>query len=348
MKAEIADKASIRSAPRPNCALCGSEGRYVHLKQQDRLFEASGFWNFKKCCNRRCGLIWLDPMPLDEDIANAYVSYYTHAVREGGEGTGLLRRAFRFAKRGYQAGKYGYRPISLGSRIAGTVLYLFPVRRGEVDAEVRFLRAVPQGRLLDVGCGSGEWIASMQKRDWNAEGVDFDQHAVDVARQAGLDVRCGSLEQQGFSSDSFDAVTLNHVIEHLPDPVRSVAECARIMKPTGKLVLLTPNGASLGHSVFKQNWRGLEPPRHLHIFSIPSLCSMLKLAGLSKLKIYPQIAKSVVYESLILQQARVISFASGPRDWRAWLCARLFASLEFCLVKIKPSLADCIAVVAMK
>jgi 2-polyprenyl-3-methyl-5-hydroxy-6-metoxy-1,4-benzoquinol methylase len=349
MKGEIADETRIRTAPSPNCALCGSDGQSLYLGQKDRLFGASGLWDVKKCRNRECGLMWLDPMPLKEDIGKAYANYYTHAGRESGQRAGLLKRILWQMKRGYHTAKYGYRTgESFLARCAGKLLYLFPIRRGEVDAEVRFLHAVPAGRLLDVGCGSGAWMVSMRKLGWQVLGVDFDENAVKVARLEGLDVRCGSLEEQGFSNDSFDAVTLSHVIEHVPDPVRTLAECARILKPAGKLVLLTPNGASLGHRVFRKYWRGLEPPRHLHIFSIESLTSILKLAGFTQVTVHPQIASTVLYESIRLWRGLGGSFRESRRNLPAWVFARLFAVLELCLVKVTPSVADCIAGVAVK
>jgi 2-polyprenyl-3-methyl-5-hydroxy-6-metoxy-1,4-benzoquinol methylase len=350
MKVDITDQARIRAVPCRSCASCGSEGVYLYLEQQDRLFGANGLWNLKKCSNRKCGLIWLDPMPLEEDIGKAYANYYTHAAPVSGRKAGLLKQILRLMKRGYHAAKYGYRTGSepFWVRYLGSLLYFFPIRRGDVDAEVRFLHAVPKGRLLDVGCGSGEWLASMQKLGWQVLGVDFDENAVKIARQEGLEVRTGSLEEQGFPDGSFDAVTLSHVIEHVPDPARTLAECARILKPAGKLVLLTPNAASLGHRLFKKHWRGLEPPRHLHIFSIESLPSMLEVAGFRQVTVYPQIASSVLYESILLWRGLWGSHRNARRNWPAWSLARFISLLELSLIKFRPSVGDCIAAVAAK
>ena len=73
------DAKHIRSAPALSCCLCGRAGQFLYSAQPDRLFGAAGSWNLKQCSNRVCGLIWLDPMPLAEDIGKAYASYYTHA-----------------------------------------------------------------------------------------------------------------------------------------------------------------------------------------------------------------------------------------------------------------------------
>ncbi len=97
--------------------------------------------------------------------------------------------------------------------------------------------------------------------------MEIDQDAVTIARSLGLEVRCGSLEEQGYPAESFDAVTLCHVVEHLSDPRATIDECFRILKPSGRLVVATPNSDSLSRRLFGKDWRGLEPPRHLMVFS---------------------------------------------------------------------------------
>ncbi|MDD5141089.1 MAG: class I SAM-dependent methyltransferase [Verrucomicrobiales bacterium] len=350
MAVEPAEARKIRTAPRPKCSLCGSDGRFIYSEQKDRLFGASGSWHLKSCPDRKCGLIWLDPMPIPEDIGKAYEHYYTHATQNGNSRAGWLKQTYQLMQREYLAGKYNYPAGSQSAVIKslGKLLYLFPVHRNEIDSEARFLSAISRGHLLDVGCGSGEWLASMRDLGWLVRGVDFDENAVRVARQRGLEVECGSLEQQAFSNDSFDVVTLNHVIEHVPDPIKTLAECARILKPGGRLILFTPNNASLSHQLFKQDWRGLEPPRHLHLFSMQSLQQSLGLAGFREVFFYPQIAKSVICESILLWRGRTGPFTASDRNWPMRVFARFFNYLEWFLLKWNPSVADCMAAVAIK
>jgi SAM-dependent methyltransferase len=228
------------------------------------------------------------------------------------------------------------------------LMYAFPMSRRQADAEVRFLKYVPDGQLLDVGCGSGAWLKSMRELGWRAEGVDFDENAIAVAQQDGLKVSAGSLEQQGYPSDKFDAVTLSHVIEHVPDPVGTLTECARILKPGGKLIVATPNNWSLGHRLFRKNWRGLEPPRHLHIFSPQSLRRTLQLAGFSRVSIRPQIARSVIAESFFLWRGASGAAVVSARSVSGWLFARAFNAVELGLVSFFPSVADCTTAIAVK
>jgi len=333
----------IKSESCPTCAVCGSEGEFIYLKQQDRMFGASGEWNLKRCTNEQCLLIWLDPMPVEEDIGKAYARYYTHTSLDIPGRLGALKREYLTQKYNYQFG-------SASHTIPGTRQFLSfpPFRHSSADGDVRFLHAVPHGRLLDVGCGSGDWLLSMRELGWEVTGVDFDENAVKVGRQRGLTINCGALEQQHFSNDSFDAVTLNHAIEHVPDPVGTLSECVRILKPGGKLVVFTPNGSSLGHRIFKEYWRGLEPPRHLHIFSFQSVRCALRQAGFQKMSVLPQVADSIIYESYLLRRGYRGSFVGARRRWIIWLFARFFCSIERLLVKWKPSIADCVAVIAEK
>jgi 2-polyprenyl-3-methyl-5-hydroxy-6-metoxy-1,4-benzoquinol methylase len=339
----------IRSVPRPVCALCGGEGEFIHRDQTDRLFGAGGTWNFKRCADPECGLIWLDPMPLPEDLGKAYLNYYTHSTHGPTAKTLGLAGILRKMERGYWAAKYGYAIASSPrEKILGRLLYLFPFRRRVADDVIRFLPAKPKGRLLDVGCGSGHWLRFMREMGWQVEGLDFDERAIEVARQSKLAVRCGTLERQYFPGENYDAITLQHVIEHVPHPLGTLSECARLLKSDGKLIIATPNGASLSHRMFGANWRGLEPPRHLHVFSPASLRRMLEKAGFENIVVVPAIAKSVLYESLLLRSGQGDFTKGTPRSWPAQKTALVLRFFEFWALKIFPLASDCIVAIAVK
>ena len=120
----------------------------------------------------------------------------------------------------------------------------------------------------------------MRIAGWEVEGLDFDEKAIDRAwREYGVTVRHGDLRAACYPDGSFDAVTMNHVIEHVHDPIAPLAESWRILISGGRLVVATPNIASSGHERFGRNWRGLEPPRHLHLFSEKTLAEAARHAG---------------------------------------------------------------------
>lgn len=333
----------------PACCLCGAEGRPLYRGLRDRLFGAPGEWLLRQCPDPECGLFWLDPMPRPEEIGKAYARYYTHAAGENG-GAGVAKRAWRTLKAAYLTGRFGYNGgvTRLGTRALAGLMYLLPLRRREVDASVRYLAHQPGGRLLDVGCGSGDWLAQMRRLGWNAEGLDFDPAAVEVARTRNLTVRLGPLEQQDYPPETFDAVTLHHVIEHVPDPVATLRACHRILRAGGRLVVATPNARSLSHRVFRGDWRGLEPPRHLHVFTPESLRRALQHAGFRRMTLHPQIVFSVVYESLRLRWGQTDPFPPTQPFRSAQMRAKVFNLWELARVCTRPELADCMAVVAEK
>src|SRR5262249_48013144 len=136
------------------------------------------------------------------------------------------------------------------------------------------------GRVLDVGCGDGGFLNRIRRAGWAVEGLDFDEEAIKAAKvKYGLDLKQGDLSSVHFPEASFDAIVLNHVIEHVPNPLETFAQCHTLVKPGGRFVMTTPNSMSIGHETFQVYWRGLEPPRHLHIFSGRTLKECAERSG---------------------------------------------------------------------
>ena len=258
----------IRTRPCPTCSLCGTEGAFLYRGLSDRFCGVTGKWNFRKCPNSVCGLIWLDPMPLEREIGKAYPEgYYTHT--EEVSHRSLLWRTYCLAREGYWATKYGYckDAMPMWKKLFGMVIYAIPLKRGSTDLNVMFLRAQVNGKLLDVGCGNGAWLAGMRDLGWDAEGMDVDVNAVRKARERNLPVRSGTLTELDFPDNHFDAVTLNHIVEHVYSPRDLLTMCYRILKPGGRITVSTPNIESWGHERLGSDWFNLDPPRHLMLMN---------------------------------------------------------------------------------
>ena len=237
------------------------KGKELYVGLADRLFNAPGVWNLKQCADDSCGLVWLDPMPMEEDIAFAYRSYYTH------QGEDAIRN---FGKMSYQL------LCGVLSRATGLINEKRAIR-------TRYLGDQTPGNMLEIGCGSGDYMKYMKNLGWRVEGVEIDPAACRCAREENLlTVHEGTLESAVFPDNGFDAIVMNHVIEHIYNPVELLKECHRIIKPGGRVILITPNIESWGHSQFQENWRGLEPPRHIHIFSPRTMNKMAKLANFKR------------------------------------------------------------------
>ena len=292
---------------RPKCPLCGSRTDSLHPNLHDDLFGSIGVWHLHRCSDIDCGMGSLQPPPTSAEIIAAYESYHTHAPDRGPDSepagsadTGpmsFLTRVWGGARERYQSRRFGYtaKPLPpITAAVATALSWLIPLlpgHRADFEAAAFYLHA-PQTllansastgakpRLLEVGCGSGKILSRMQSFGWEVTGTDFDDNAVNAARSRNLDVRSGTLAAQNFAPESFDAIVLKHVIEHLPEPVAELALCNRLLKPGGKLIVLTPNLAGRGHALWQRHWRGLEPPRHLQIFTPQSLKTALNGGGL--------------------------------------------------------------------
>lgn len=279
---ESFENEGVRVRSMENCLPCGRQGRLLYGALSDQLFSAPGSWNLLKCGG--CGHVWLNPQPLREDIGKLYVHYPTHRQERSAVSSLPVKASLRDKVLGsVLAAHLGYPniPSSRAWERIGKIGRLVPLLRDWAGCSVMHLPAALCGRLLDVGCGSGGFIAAMRERGWQVQGVEPDPEAALVARESfGLEVTCGTLEEAALPGASVDAITLHHVIEHVLDPVALLTECCRVLRPRGRLVAVTPNVESLGHRFFKSCWRGLELPRHLHLFSLRSLQTCADRAGL--------------------------------------------------------------------
>lgn len=254
---------SIAVEAQPLCYLCGNSGEILYNGLEDNLFGVPGKWSFKKCSNPNCRHIWLDPVPTRDNIDKAYQNYYTH-------------------------GQPGAAQYTLSARVVRSILhpvsiYLLRMRSERKRYKYMFLGEMPAGRLLEVGCGNGKRLVRMQTLGWEVMGQEVDAKAAKhVSDNCKIRVHLGPLETLPSDIKKFDVVILSHVIEHVHDPVELLLTCHHFLKENGLLVIMTPNAASYGHRKFGKLWRGLEPPRHLHLFTCNTLTQIVNAAGFKR------------------------------------------------------------------
>lgn len=138
-------------------------------------------------------------------------------------------------------------------------------------------------RILDVGCGDGFHLKLLEKYGkpgWEVEGVDFDERAVSMARKSGLTVHHGKVQTAGLPKENYDLVFTIQTIEHLDNPPEVLAHINSLLKPGGKLVIVTDNTGSVDFKWFKKKyWGGYHFPRHWNLFNKKSLAALAVKTG---------------------------------------------------------------------
>ena len=132
-------------------------------------------------------------------------------------------------------------------------------------------RLKPAAFILEVGSGSGQLAAYLKKKGFNVEVTDISMDILEeIKRLYGIEGYCGSLEEIEFPH-LYDAVILNNVLEHLPNPVQTLKRAQQLLTPRGLVFVEVPNIASFQFKIFKRSWFPLQIPQHLFHFSPASL-----------------------------------------------------------------------------
>ncbi len=200
------------------------------------------------------------------------------------------------------------------------------VRKQAARLKYMGLRDDKPGSLLELGVGGGRFLYRMKKRGWDVTGVDIDPKVAErISRKYQINVYTGDVTNLEIGQQ-FDVVTLNQTVEHLVDPMAVLKKCHGLLKPGGRIVITTPNVESLGATLFKEYWRGWEPPRHLHLYSIKSLEKLIKLADfdVDEIDTYTCESQTGYYSSYLNEayhQSRQLSTSKlvGIMIWSYWM-----------------------------
>lgn len=300
--------------------------------------------------------MWLDPIPLESDIGLAYAAYYTHSANavESSRWWNLYSRINYRLKAIHLRTRYGDR--GQRPRAAAILTWLalgpYPPTRAMVEFPMRFLPAPQTGRILEIGFGYGRTISQLNELGWAAEGLETDAITVENARRRGLNVNCGTLTSQHYPDGHFDAIVSNHLLEHVHDPLGLLIESRRILRPGGRFIAATPNAAGWGHREFGADWRGLEPPRHMQIFTPGAITALARSAGFEN----PTCAASSRGAALIWNLSRrqreigatAESCAIGSEAPTTSLRAFAVEILESLISPLRPEIAEELILIAQK
>jgi glycosyltransferase involved in cell wall biosynthesis/2-polyprenyl-3-methyl-5-hydroxy-6-metoxy-1,4-benzoquinol methylase len=195
-----------------------------------------------------CGLLFINPQPSDAELSQIYGADY-------------------FLGSGSETGRHTVSEI----KQATAKLYL---------ADIRRYCDFKNGRLLEVGCGDGDFLVCAEAEDWNVTGVEYSAAACEKTRQrlkAGK-VFCGELSSAGLEAQQFDLCVISDVIEHVRSPLDFLKEIHRVLKPGGALFIATPSMDSWSARLMRQKWMEFKA-EHLTYFNRDNLQTALFKSG---------------------------------------------------------------------
>jgi 2-polyprenyl-3-methyl-5-hydroxy-6-metoxy-1,4-benzoquinol methylase len=171
-----------------------------------------------------------------------------------------------------------------------------------------------RGNLLEIGSGYGYLLSAFERDGWSVKGVDPDYFACDVARENNkVDVFSGILQDMDLPEESMDVVIMNHVIEHIPDPLALISDIRKILRPGGVLVMETPCYDTLMFKLLGRRERSLSCDGHIYFFTTASLKALSEAAGFRQLKT-SRVGRSLTFNRLAYNLG-VISKSKTIERW---------------------------------
>ena len=158
-----------------------------------------------------------------------------------------------------------------------------------------------KGNLLDIGAGTGAFAYTMQQANWQVTGLEPDTSAIKIAADKFAIQLQNPQELYQLQPNTFDAITMWHVLEHVHDLHGYLEKFASILKPTGKLFIAVPNYTSYDAAYYKQHWAAYDVPRHLYHFSPTAIDKLAQAKGF-KVEAYKPMWFDSFYVSMLSEQ----------------------------------------------
>lgn len=244
------------------CEICGSNRINFLFEGNDKLLRIPGKFSLFEC--RNCKTIFLNPQPAPYELEKYYSNekYYSLKKIDSNSkklGIKLLLYKIYFDKRNKNIFlRFLFSPLKFIMR--GTVI-------------------IENLKLLDIGCGSGQFLYEMKILGLDVYGIEPGKFDETGSKKYNLHITKGILEYAKYKKDFFDIITMNHVLEHINNPNETISEVKRVIKKDGPFILSVPNSNSLAFWIFGKNWLALDVPRHLFNYSNKNLKFLLKRNG---------------------------------------------------------------------
>jgi 2-polyprenyl-3-methyl-5-hydroxy-6-metoxy-1,4-benzoquinol methylase len=232
-----------------HCPVClSSDYTNKHQLYDDR-YGYEGLFNLLECSS--CGHQYLEGAPQEQSLGDLYTEYYP-------------RKSFN---------PDNFKPYREGGKLYNWLV-------GGRSSACQSVQ--PKIRVLDIGCGYGETLAYLKKnKQCDVYGVDADRNVEIISKIHGFKIHVGIFDAAVYEPAFFDAVTMNQVIEHVPDIQQNFSMIAHVLKPGGVCILSTPNANGWGSKLFGRRWLNWHVPYHQHFLSKSSVNRLCDEHGFS-------------------------------------------------------------------
>lgn len=294
------------SPTQPACPLCHEPVRIAWGEARDPLHADRPPYTLWRC--RLCHLIYLDPATVPTDVYPPdYAPHTTVPPRRGLYGY-LRERLKRWTLTDHKGYPLACRPISWRQ---GLTRLLLPLT-------AQIPPWMPQGRLLDVGCGGGTYLRAMAQLGWQVYGIEPDARAAQQARQAArAHIWTETAEEADLPAHSFHVVTLWHSLEHMARPLEALHALRRSLRQEGLLMLEVPNFDGPGRQLHGPHWFHLDVPRHRLALTPATLERLLLRAGFAEIRIRP-VANAAGLVGPASRLRAPAAFLSALLAWSGW------------------------------
>jgi len=288
-----------------NCNLCDKDETGLCFEVKEKITGKEKF-NVVRCKN--CGLIYVNPRPKKDAILRYYPedTYWAYQHNENKSLKAKVKEIIMEEEGNYPQRKRRTFLLRWLRRtcclvLKNNVMIIIPYKE--------------KGKILDVGCGSGQLIEWLKRHGWEVYGVDISSKAAKEANKRGLNVFHGELIDVKFPKNFFDTVIASQVLEHVMNPMKLLREINRILKQDALLIVGVPNIEAYESKVFGEHWGPLDIPRHLYHLSYKTLKTMLQNAGF----VVEKMAGKTFF-ILYSNRASLDSLKQGRNKWKLLVC----------------------------
>lgn len=294
------------------CPLCHLDKTKRVFVGRDRLCKRRGEFQVVRC--KSCGLMYTNPRPTQETMGYfyppdyaPYQTFFVPYVEMFQSRDSLIPKIKNELKYQILQKYYSYQGLEPAFRFLAMAKLPAGIKSLILRISYFYFRKhyyrtpvwEEGGRALDLGCGSGAYLLLLKNIGWEVIGVDIGDNVAREVKEAKITIFTGELNNLQLETNSFNVITMWHVLEHLHSPMETLQEIYHLLTDNGSLFIEVPNNASIVTKIFRSNWFAWDLPRHLCHFSPLSLSRLLKRAGFKVAKIrhlsMNYVGKSTVY-----------------------------------------------------